>query len=89
RRQLRRMLATEAVLLAVVATVLGTALGVTFAWAGVQALVGPVVSGAGLVLPWTQLALVVTASAVAGLLAAVVPARRASRTTPAAGLAME
>ncbi len=89
RRQLRRMLAAEAVLLAVVATVLGTALGVTFAWAGVQALVGPVVDGASLVLPWTQLALVVTASAVAGLLAAVVPARRASRTTPAAGLALD
>lgn len=89
RRQVRRMLATEAVLLAVVATTLGTALGVTFAWLGVQALVEPVVSGAGLVLPWTQLALVVALAAAAGLLAALLPARRASRTAPAAGLAME
>lgn len=89
RRQVRRMLATEAVLLALVATVLGTALGVTFAWLGVQSLVEPVVSGAGLVLPWTQLGLVVALAAVAGLLAAVLPARRAARTAPAAGLAME
>lgn len=89
RRQVRRMLATEAVLLALVATVLGTALGVTFAWLGVQSLVEPVVSGAGLVLPWTQLGMVVALAAAAGLLAAVLPARRASRTAPAAGLAME
>lgn len=89
RRQVRRMLAAEAVLLALVATVLGTALGVTFAWLGVQSLVEPVVSGAGLVLPWTQLALVVVLAAAAGLLAAVLPARRAARTAPAAGLAME
>lgn len=89
RRQVRRMLATEAVLLALVATVLGTALGVTFAWLGVRSLVDPVVSGAGLVLPWTQLGLVVALAAAAGLLAAVLPARRASRTAPAAGLAME
>lgn len=89
RRQVRRMLATEAVLLALVATLLGTALGVTFAWLGVQALVEPVVAGAGLVLPLTQLGLVVVLAAAAGLLAAVLPARRASRTAPAAGLAME
>ncbi|NHA00805.1 ABC transporter permease [Nocardioides sp. W3-2-3] len=54
RRQVRRMLATEAVLLALVATLLGTTLGVTFAWAGVRALVEPVVDGAGLVLPWAE-----------------------------------
>lgn len=89
RRQVRRMLATEAVLLSVVATALGTGLGVTFAWLGVQSLVEPVVSGAGLVLPWTQLGLVVALAAAAGLLAAVLPARRAARTAPAAGLAME
>ena len=89
RRQVRRMLATEAVLLSLVATVLGTALGVTFAWLGVRSLVEPVVSGAGLVLPWAQLAAVVALAAAAGLLAAVLPARRAARTAPAAGLALE
>lgn len=89
RRQVRRMLAVEAVLLSVVATVLGTALGVAFAWAGVRALVEPVVADAGLVLPWWQLAVVVATAALAGLVAAVVPSRRAARVAPAAGLAVE
>jgi len=89
RRQVRRMLAAEAVLLSVVATVLGTALGVVFAWSAVRALVQPAVAGAGLVLPWGQLGLVVVMSALAGLLAAVLPSRRASRIAPAAGLRLD
>lgn len=89
RRQVRRMLATEAVLLALVATLLGTTLGVVFAWAGVRALVEPVVDGAGLVLPWPQLLGVVGAAALAGLVAAVLPSRRAARVAPAAGLAVD
>ncbi|MBU2695190.1 MULTISPECIES: ABC transporter permease [Pimelobacter] len=89
RRQVRRMLAAEAVLLAVVATLVGTTLGVLFAWAGVRALVEPAVDGAHVVLPWGQLALVIATSALAGLLAAVVPSRRAAKVTPAAGLALE
>ncbi|MEV5003270.1 FtsX-like permease family protein [Nocardioides sp. LML1-1-1.1] len=89
RRQVRRMLATEAVLLALVATLLGTTLGVTFAWAGVRALVEPAVDGAGLVLPWAELLAVVCAAVVAGLAAAVLPSRRAAKVAPAAGLALE
>lgn len=89
RRQVRRMLATEAVLLSVVATVLGTVLGVAFAWTAVRALVQPAVAGAGLVLPWWQLGLVVTISALAGLVAALLPSRRASRIAPAAGLQLD
>lgn len=89
RRQLRAMLALEAVLLSVVATVLGTAIGTSFAWVGVQAMVRSVVPDAPLVLPWGQLAVVVLVSAVAGLLACVLPARRAARVTPAAGLALD
>lgn len=89
RRRLRTMLAAEAVLLSVVATLLGTALGVGFAAAALRALVRPVVPGAGLVVPWDQLAAVVAVSAAAALLAAVLPARRAVRTPPAAGLALE
>ncbi|MFB9311453.1 ABC transporter permease [Nocardioides plantarum] len=69
RRQLRVMLGLEAVLLSVVATVLGTAIGTSFAWVGVQAMVRSVVPEAPLVLPWGQLAAVVLVSAVAGLLA--------------------
>jgi putative ABC transport system permease protein len=89
RRQLRATLATEAVLLSVVATVLGTVIGVAFAWVAVHALVEAAVDQAPLVLPWGQLALVVLVAGAAGLLSALLPARRAARVTPAAGLTLD
>ncbi len=89
RRQLRGTLAMESVLLSVVATLLGTALGVVFAWVGVQAMVRAVVDDAPMVVPGGQLALVVLVSAVAGLLACLLPARRAARVSPASGLALD
>ncbi|KQZ75929.1 ABC transporter permease [Nocardioides sp. Root151] len=89
RRQLRATLATEAVLLSVVATLLGTTLGIGFAWVGVQTMLAKYVENASMTLPLGQLAIVVLVSAAAGLLACVLPARRAARVTPAAGLTME
>lgn len=89
RGQLRATLATEAVLLSVAATVLGTLIGVGFAWVGVQVMVTLAVAQTPMVLPWGQLAAVVGVAALAGLLAGVLPARRAARTAPAAGLAVE
>jgi putative ABC transport system permease protein len=89
RRQLRATLAAEALLLSVVATVLGTAIGMTFAWVAVHALVQRVADGAPMVLPWGQLSLVVLVAAVAGLVSALLPARRAARVTPAAGLSLD
>jgi putative ABC transport system permease protein len=89
RRQLRGTLATEALLLSVVATVLGTAIGVTFAWVGVETLVRPAVVDPTMVLPWGQLALVVLVAGVAGLVSSLLPARRAARTPPAAGLGLD
>lgn len=89
RRQLRATLAAEALLLSVVATVLGTVIGVTFAWVAVQALVQRTVEAAPMVLPWGQLAVVIVVAAVAGLLSALLPARRAARVTPAAGLSLD
>ncbi|MDR6173843.1 putative ABC transport system permease protein [Nocardioides zeae] len=86
RRQLRRTLATEGVLLSVVATLIGTAVGVYFAVVGVQVMVQPSIPEAALVLPYGQLAAVVAVAALAGLVACVLPARRAARTAPAAGL---
>jgi putative ABC transport system permease protein len=89
RRQLRWMLATEAVLLSVVATVLGTTIGVGFAWVGYETVVKRALTRATMHIPWPQLGAVVLIAALAGLLAAVLPARRAARVTPTAGLSLE
>lgn len=89
RRQLRATLAAEALLLSVVATALGTVIGVAFAWVAVQALVQRTVDDAPTVLPWGQLAVVIMVAGVAGLLSALLPARRAARITPTAGLSLD
>jgi len=86
RGQLRRSLGVEGLLLAAAAGLLGTVLGIGYAWAGVRTVVQVAVEDAPLVVPVGQLALVVLAAAVAGLLACVVPARRAGRIAPAEGL---
>lgn len=89
RTQLRRSMATEGLLLSGVAAVLGTALGLAFAWVGVEVLIGTVVDDASLTLPVVQVAAVSVVAALAGLAACVVPARKAARVTPAAGLALD
>jgi putative ABC transport system permease protein len=89
RGQLRRAMAAEGLLLSSVATVLGTAIGLVFAWVGVQVMVAGVVVGAGFTVPVWQLGAVAAIAGLAGLAACVVPARRAARVTPAAGLALE
>jgi putative ABC transport system permease protein len=89
RRQLRRMLATEALLLSTVATGLGTMIGVGFAWVGYETFVKRALTRANMVIPWPSLAAVVLIAALAGLLASVLPARRAARVTPAAGLSLD
>jgi putative ABC transport system permease protein len=89
RGQLRRMLAVEAVLLSVVATGLGTVMGVAFAWVGYETVVKPALLEATMQIPWLSLGVVVLITGLAGLLASVLPARRAARVTPAAGLSLE
>ncbi|MDR7254656.1 putative ABC transport system permease protein [Nocardioides sp. BE266] len=89
RTQLRRSMAAEGLLLSGVATVLGTALGLVFAWIGVEVMIGTVVDDVGLTVPVLQVAGVAVVAALAGLGACVVPARRAARVTPAAGLALD
>lgn len=86
RGQLRRMLAVEAVLLAVAGTLVGVLAGLLFGWAGASAAI--TAAGESLVLdvPWSQLAAVLGGAVVAGLLASVLPARRAARTAPVAAL---
>lgn len=89
RRGLRRMLAAEGMLLSVVAALLGTALGVTYAWFGVETIVVPVMGSGGLVIPWAQLGVVLVVAALAGLAASTLPARRGARVTPAEGLTLD
>ncbi|GIJ63889.1 ABC transporter permease [Virgisporangium aurantiacum] len=89
RRQLRRMLAAEAVLLSVVATLLGTVIGVGFAWVGYETFATRALSDATMRVPWLSLGVVVLVAGLAGLLASVLPARRAARVTPAAGLSLD
>ncbi len=88
RGQLRRMLAVEAVLLALVGVLVGGVLGTVYALSGVSALLGEHGSVTPQ-LPWGQLALVAVVAVVAGLLASVLPARRAARVAPSAALAAE
>ena len=77
RAQLRSMIRWEAVIIAVLGAVLGLAVGVFFGWTIVRAL-----SGQGITeftLPFGQLVLFVVAAALAGILAAVGPGRRAAK----------
>jgi putative ABC transport system permease protein len=86
RGQLRGMLAIEAVLVAGVASVLGTALGIVYGWLGAKSALGNMANVVPAV-PWLQLLAVFGVAIVAGLLASVVPARRAVRLSPVEGLA--
>ncbi len=86
RGQLRGLLAWEAVLVAGVAAVLGVLLGGGYGLIGTASVLG----GQGDVLldvPWLQVAAIVVVATVAGLLASVLPARRAARTAPVAAIA--
>lgn len=90
---LRRMIAIEAVLIAGVAALLGVGLGGLYGWAGSQLVLGDItgqLQDAALVpvsVPWLELGLVVAVAALAGLAASLLPARRAARLSPVAGLA--
>lgn len=86
RRQLRSMLAVEAGLLALVAAVVGTLFGLLFGWAAVGAAFGQAGQPVVLDVPVGQLALVFAGALLAGVLASVLPGRRAARATPTQAL---
>ena len=77
RRQLRAMIRWESVIIAILGALLGIAIGVFFGW-GLQRALEPE-GVTELRIPVDRLALDVVAAAVAGVLAAVLPARRAAR----------
>ncbi|WP_285725166.1 FtsX-like permease family protein [Psychromicrobium xiongbiense] len=88
RGSLRGMLALEAVLIAGVAALLGVVLGLLYGWLGAQSALGAFATVAPTV-PWLELLAVVAVATVAGLRASVIPARKAARLSPVAGLASD
>ncbi|WP_017595848.1 ABC transporter permease [Nocardiopsis potens] len=85
RGQLRRMLAAEAVLLCLIGAGVGIGLGVLFGWAAGRA----AQPGMLFALPVGQIAGFIAVAAAAGLLASVLPARRAAGASIAGVLAAE
>ena len=77
RRQLRLMVRLEAVVVAVLGAVLGVVMGLVFGIVLQRAIADQGVDV--LSIPWLQLVIFVALAAVAGVLAAVLPARRAAR----------
>ncbi|MET3807465.1 putative ABC transport system permease protein [Nakamurella sp. UYEF19] len=86
RGQLRSMLAIEAGLLALVAAVVGTFFGVLFGWAAVGAAFGQAEQSVVLSIPVGRVALVFVGAVLAGVIASVLPGRRAARATPTQAL---
>lgn len=91
RRQLRSMLAIESLLMALVAAGLGIALGLVYGWTGTSALMGgqTIDGNVEYAVPVGLLVAIAAIAAVAGLLASVLPARRAAKVAPAGALATE
>ncbi len=77
RRQLRRMVRLESVVIAVFGALLGVGLGVVFGWAMIRAAASSGLSE--LSIPVGQLIGYVVAAALIGMLAALWPARRAAK----------
>ncbi|MGS0687668.1 ABC transporter permease [Nakamurella sp. GG22] len=89
RRQLRLMLAVEAVMLAVIAAIVGVLAGIGYGWVGVRSAFWEAGGESTLAIPWGSLVLVIGVAVVAGLLASVLPSRRAAMTPPTHALAAE
>ncbi len=90
RRQVRSMISWEAVLIAVVAAILGLVMGTVYGLAGTKTLLAitsdtPFVAG----LPWLRLAIIAVIAVGAGWLASLIPASRANRISPSAALATD
>ncbi|MFJ9538978.1 ABC transporter permease [Streptomyces sp. NPDC101225] len=87
RRQLRRMIRLESVVIAVFGAVLGLALGLVWGVCTQQVLA--LQGMKALAIPWSTIVAVVIGSAVVGIVAALLPALRASRMNVLAAIAHE
>ncbi|MBK3564947.1 MULTISPECIES: ABC transporter permease [unclassified Streptomyces] len=87
RRQLRRMIRLESVVIAVFGAVLGLGLGLVWGVSAQQVLA--LQGMKALAVPWTTIVAVVIGSAVVGIVAALLPALRASRMNVLAAIAHE
>jgi putative ABC transport system permease protein len=93
--QVRRMVMLEAAHITIAAVVTGLVLGTVYGWAGAQSLLGSVSvpplwqspTFVAPAVPWVPVALIVVATAVLTLVAAVVPTRLATRVAPVEALA--
>ena len=86
RRQLRAMIRWEAVITSIIGGVLGVLLGILFGWAVCKGLES---DGLVFVFPTIQIAIFLVLSIVAGVLAAILPARRAAKLDVLAALSYE
>ena len=88
KRQMKRLLALEALCLSVTGALVGLGMGVLFGWLGLLSIplsdVTPV-----LVLPWAQIGAVLVVAVLSALVASWLPGRRAARVSPAEALATE
>jgi putative ABC transport system permease protein len=83
RPQLRRMLSVEALVLGLVGALVGVVLGILYGWAAAQTMQQDV----AFQVPAGQILIFIVASGLAGVLAAVLPARRAARASIVGSLA--
>ncbi len=88
RRQLRASLAAEGMVIAGVGALAGAVIGTVYGWVGART----VLDGVGptpFAVVWRDVAAVVVVAMLAGLVASVLPARSAVRTSPVEALAVE
>ncbi len=77
RGQLMTTIRLEALIVCIFGAALGLALGVLFAWAAISAIPGEIISTVSI--PWVLMGIILAVSAVIGVLAAFLPARRAAQ----------
>ncbi|MBW1595751.1 ABC transporter permease [Streptomyces sp. JJ38] len=88
RRSVKSMVRLESVVISLFGGVMGLSLGVFFGWAAGE-IVGGVLPTYELVLPWGRMGLFLLLAALVGVLAAMWPARRASRLNMLAAIKAE